>query len=228
MIKGRGISKVIATGSSGNAVLHNTILVDCGIPKKELEPFIDEISAVFITHRHSDHWNAPSVKMFAKDFIPMYISNSDKRFFYKELGKEFCKEYVTFFNVGDTIDFKNSIIQTRVKTDFLHHDVPNYCLEILIKTLGIDKQTKIFHATDTGSLRGVKIGNKCNYYFIEANYQTWKLDLLAEQSAREGKYNRYSRSKKTHLSKAQADKFYEKHKMYKSRIEYLHKSTSAF
>lgn len=228
MIKARGISKIIATGSSGNAVLHNTILVDCGVSKKELEPFIDEIEVVFITHRHSDHWTKSSINMFAKEGISIYCSNSDKRFFNKELGKDFTDKYITYFNVQDRLDFSNSLMETTVWTDYLNHDVPNYCLEIRVTTLGINKSTKIFHATDTGSLRGVKIGNKCNMYFIEANYQEYKLAAIEKETLERGQFNRFSRSRKTHLSKIQADKFYEKHKLYNSRLEYLHMSDRTF
>ena len=48
---------IIATGSTGNAVLINDkILIDCGVPYKRLEPFVKGLKLVLLTHVHSDHF----------------------------------------------------------------------------------------------------------------------------------------------------------------------------
>lgn len=44
---------IIKTGSSGNAVLVNGILFDCGISWKMLEPYANDIDVVLISHRHT-------------------------------------------------------------------------------------------------------------------------------------------------------------------------------
>lgn len=60
---------VIATGSTGNAVLITVtpegqhpykILIDMGIPYKRLKQAVNEASFVFISHRHGDHINKSS------------------------------------------------------------------------------------------------------------------------------------------------------------------------
>lgn len=46
--------EIISTGSCGNAVvLDNNILLDCGIPYKQLKPYIKNIKLIFISHRHT-------------------------------------------------------------------------------------------------------------------------------------------------------------------------------
>lgn len=45
---------VIESGSSGNAVvLNDTILLDCGVAYKKIEPYIKGLQLVFISHCHS-------------------------------------------------------------------------------------------------------------------------------------------------------------------------------
>ena len=49
--------KVISTGSKGNAVLLNDeILIDCGVPFRELEPYCKGLRLVLLTHVHGGVW----------------------------------------------------------------------------------------------------------------------------------------------------------------------------
>lgn len=55
--------KVISTGSKGNAVLLNDeILIDCGVPFRELEPYCKGLRLVLLTHVHGDHFNPETIK----------------------------------------------------------------------------------------------------------------------------------------------------------------------
>lgn len=46
--------EVIATGSSGNAVLiNNEILIDCGVSWKKIRPYAKKLKLVLLTHEHS-------------------------------------------------------------------------------------------------------------------------------------------------------------------------------
>ena len=60
--------EIIATGSKGNAVLINDILVDCGIPFKRLKPYLYEVNTLLITHEHSDHVKATTLRAIKKHF----------------------------------------------------------------------------------------------------------------------------------------------------------------
>ena len=57
---------VIATGSQGNSVLLNrSILIDFGVPYKSVEPYVDGLKLVLITHRHSDHFKPSTARILA-------------------------------------------------------------------------------------------------------------------------------------------------------------------
>ena len=55
--------KIISTGSKGNAILlDNGILLDCGVPFKDIKPYIKDIKLIFLSHEHSDHINPSTIK----------------------------------------------------------------------------------------------------------------------------------------------------------------------
>ena len=54
---------IIATGSTGNAVIiEKNILVDAGVPYKKIEPFMKDLKLVLLTHAHSDHFKASTLR----------------------------------------------------------------------------------------------------------------------------------------------------------------------
>lgn len=59
---------IIGTGSSGNAVVINkSILIDCGMSYKAIEPYAKDLKLVLLTHEHSDHFKQSSVNALARD-----------------------------------------------------------------------------------------------------------------------------------------------------------------
>ena len=60
------IYKIISTGSSGNCILlNNTILLDCGVSFKKIEPYYKKLKLVFISHIHNDHFLPSTIKKLA-------------------------------------------------------------------------------------------------------------------------------------------------------------------
>ena len=60
--------KVISTGSKGNAVvLNNIILIDCGVSFKALKDAYKSLKIVLLTHIHSDHFRKSTIKRLAAD-----------------------------------------------------------------------------------------------------------------------------------------------------------------
>lgn len=45
--------EIIKTGSSGNAVLVDNVLFDCGVSWKAIEPYATRVDLVLISHRHT-------------------------------------------------------------------------------------------------------------------------------------------------------------------------------
>lgn len=74
---------VLASGSAGNATLIEGdgfgLLVDCGLPPKELDARLQvvgaswrSVNAVVITHTHTDHWNRYTLEHLRRLNIPFY------------------------------------------------------------------------------------------------------------------------------------------------------------
>ena len=58
---------IIATGSTGNAVKINDILIDCGVSFKKLKDVYKHIKLVLLTHEHSDHFRTPTIRKLAAE-----------------------------------------------------------------------------------------------------------------------------------------------------------------
>ena len=59
---------IISTGSKGNAVVINdVILIDCGVSFRALKDVYKNIKIVLLTHIHSDHFNRRTIKALANN-----------------------------------------------------------------------------------------------------------------------------------------------------------------
>ena len=157
----------VASSSAGNAsIITNdvtTIMIDCGVALKELESKADmlvpRVSAVLITHSHSDHLK--NAGPFARKYkIPVYM-NPDTH-----LGKEDKFKKCT---VIDMLVSEEVTLGTFIVTPFsTKHDVPSY--GFLIKDT-LDERT-LAYVTDTGMITPL-IANalkQADSIFIEMDY----------------------------------------------------------
>ena len=54
---------ILASGSSGNCtIINDFIAIDMGITFKQIKPYYKNLKIIFITHKHSDHFNKSTVK----------------------------------------------------------------------------------------------------------------------------------------------------------------------
>ena len=54
---------IIESGSKGNCtIINDFIAIDMGVPFSKIKPYYKKLKVVFITHRHSDHFNKTTVK----------------------------------------------------------------------------------------------------------------------------------------------------------------------
>ena len=57
------VYKIIATGSTGNAVLiFDSILVDVGVPYSLIKEYIYDLQIITWSHKHYDHFNLSTIK----------------------------------------------------------------------------------------------------------------------------------------------------------------------
>lgn len=186
---------VIATGSTGNAVVINdSILIDCGVPYKALEPVKKDLKLVLLTHVHSDHFKPRTVRALHKErptlrwacgewmVGPLLEAGVDKRCI------SVCapKETWCFFGTAMAELFP------------LVHDVQN-CGWMIVTT---DRETA-FYATDTATLDGVE-AKDYDLYLIEANHTREELEARAKAKLEAGQYAYEYRAAANHLSQEQA------------------------
>lgn len=203
--------QVIATGSTGNAIIyHKTILVDCGIPFSLLKPYLKNIQILLLTHCHKDHINAQTLRKLVYERPTLRIGCGIWMKEYVEGIKN-----VDFYEAGGFYDYG----QFSISPVTLYHDVPNFGYRIF--KFG----TKIFHATDTCHLQGISaIGY--SLYAIEHNYDADTVQELIMSQESEGKFAHQRGSINTHLSEQDARDFIFRNKDENSQVLRLHETKS--
>lgn len=201
--------EVLATGSKGNAVIVNDILlIDCGVPFQALKGHYQKLKTVLLTHIHADHFNKSTIKRLARErptlrfgcgrwlvgsLVDLGVANID------------VLKADVFYSYGffDTILFD------------LVHDVPNCGYKVHFPN------GKLFYATDTENLNGIKAPHY-DLYLVEANYGEAEIkERIAEKKAA-GEFPYEKRVTKTHLSIEQANDFIYRNAGPNSQYIYLH------
>lgn len=203
---------VIGTGSSGNAViLDKHILIDCGVPFKQLQVYAKDLRLVLLTHKHGDHFHEATIRRLVETrptlrfamcdwMVPLAVgmiqpSNID----IMHEGKEY--QYSGF----------------SVSPFDLVHDVPNCGWRIHFR----DPEYKVLYATDTGTMDGVSAKNY-DYYLVEANHDEAELEIRAQEKLSRGEFSYESRAAVNHLSRQKVDRWLMENAGDSSRVVYLH------
>lgn len=200
--------KIISSGSKGNAVIINNILIDIGIPFKQLEPYLNNIEYIFITHIHSDHLSKSTFKTIKKRYKHIKIFSN------YEVAQEVGASNLTkTLNVGIKYDFNDFIVEAFE----CYHDVICYGYTFIIDDLNI------IYATDTNNLDNAPL-IKYDYLFLESNHDENKIKTIKNS------YRKYGydviESAYRHLSTQKAKAFYYLNRRNKdSKFIELHQSS---
>ena len=230
---------VIASGSSGNAVVINgEILIDCGVPYKTLEQsgYIKRLKLVLLTHQHSDHFCQSTVRALHKERPSLRFGCCDWMLKSEKNGKEepgpiikagVDKRLIDVFEPGIHKIYDGG--RLFIKAETLVHDVPNCGWKILIyeQVLSNDGMfhcgngDKLFYATDTATLDHVSA--RCyNTYLIEGNHTRDEIEArIADKQAR-GEFSYEVRAARNHLSQEQAMDWLARNVGPQSRYVFLH------
>ena len=189
---------VIATGSTGNAVVINgSILIDVGVPFKSLEAVKKDLKLVLLTHAHGDHFRPRTVRALHKErptlrwgccewmVAPLLEAGLDKR-------------VIDVFGTGDTLCYWRLCAVT---PQLLVHDVPNCGYHITFFHDGRDRH--LFYATDTATLDGIEAPGY-DLYLIEANHTMEEIQRRAWEKLNAGEFAYEVRAAANHLSQEQA------------------------
>lgn len=187
---------VIATGSTGNAVvLNDELLIDCGVPFRALEPFYKKLKLVLPTHIHGDHFNPGTIKAlhFRRPALrfacPLWLYEVVVRLGVDRRVIDVCDHrFSAWYQYGESFAVSNVSVP---------HDVPNCAWRVQAGG------ELAFYATDCGSLDGIEAKNY-DLYLVEANHT--RAELAARLAAKEavGEYAYERRAAEVHLSQEQA------------------------
>ena len=178
---------IIATGSTGNAVRIEDIMIDCGIPFSKMKEDLYKVDTLLITHSHSDHIKSSTFNRIRKEFPNIRVyANADVAYRY-DVDK-----------VVGTLAFKLRNKRTVTPFDGVH-DVPVTGFVIQMKGLNILYMTDTAKVEPPGDL-------KFDYMFLESNFDERKLMEQSKQYRRRG-YDPYL-SVTRHLSTQKCKEFY--------------------
>ena len=213
---------IIATGSSGNAVLVNdNILIDCGVSFKKIEPYANQIRVVCITHRHSDHLKPSTVKTLHQRHPAIrWICSADVA---KELAEivdplmiDIVYPLANPFGTGLTyFGLAKNARSATISAFPVRHNVPNIGYKL---KLGDER---VFYATDCGDLEGIE-AKDFDLYLIEANYKTADIINRAAAKLESGAYTYEMDVIRNHLSEEQATSWLVENVGARSVYQFLH------
>lgn len=186
--------KVIASGSRGNCtIIDNAIAVDMGISFKALKPYYKNIKLVCLTHIHSDHFNAKTIKKLASERPTVRFACGEHL---KSELEAIGVRNIDVLTIGKKYDYGNF----KISPIKLYHDVPNVGWRIYIGS------EKAIYCTDTKTLDGIS-AKDYDIYFIEANYSDEELQKRIDEKEAAGEFIYEYSVPERHLSKQQADDF---------------------
>lgn len=207
---------ILATGSSGNAVVINgEILIDCGVPMKKLRDsgYIKNLKLVLLTHQHSDHFNAATVRALHKE-RPILKFGCCEWMVPHLLEAGVDVRVIDLYQEGKVFHYGE--IPLSLIPVLLVHDVPNCGYRIF----GGDSEN-LFYATDTSTLDHI-VAKNYDHYLIESNHTRAEIDArIAEKQAR-GEFAYEVRAAQNHLSQEQALDWLARNAGPNSRYVFLH------
>ena len=203
--------KVISTGSKGNAVVINeNILIDCGVSYKAISEHVSKLAIVLLTHLHTDHYRASTVKKLAAERPKLRFACGSW------MVPELVKIGVNKANIDVMLPkTKYNYGRFEVIPETLVHNVPNYGWHIYIGP------EKMFYATDTGNLDGIE-AKDYDLYMVEANYTKEEIEQRIMRKQEAGEYVYEHDVFQNHLDQEQTDTFLMDNMSDRSEYVYLH------
>ena len=203
--------KIIATGSTGNAVVINgSMLIDCGVPLKALGAFKKKIKIVLLTHIHTDHFNKTTIRRLAAE-RPTLRFACCKWLVADLLACGVSAHNIDMLQTGKLYNY-GSVQISPIK---LYHDVDNCGWRIFIGA------EKAIYITDTTTVKGIAAKNY-DLYLVEANYSEPELQERIRAKEAAGQYIYEYRVLKTHLSKEECDEWLLENAGENSEYVYIH------
>lgn len=190
------IYKILATGSDGNCVIINdTLMIDCGVPYKTVEPYLGKIQLVLLTHLHGDHFNPATIKRMAYD-KPSLRFGCCEWMVHALIAAQVRPQQIDVFDIDKWGQYNGTkkLILSPVK---LTHNTDNCGWKVF------HDGESLFYATDTGTLDGI-FAPGYDLYMVEANHTRAELEARLAEKEAAGEYAYERRAAENHLSYEQA------------------------
>lgn len=209
--------ELISSGSKGNAVILNgSILIDCGVPYKLLEPYVKYLKMVLLTHIHGDHFHRPTIYRLFKE---------------RPTLRFVCGEWLVAPLVAIGVNLRNIDLCSCGDGSILEYDGGSLMLSAFplvhdVENCGyrihIDGE-KAIYATDTVTMEGV-VAKDYDLYMVEANFTEDELQERINRKLQTGEFIYEYQAAARHMSKERTDAWlYENATPGKSKVVYLHK-----
>lgn len=197
---------IIGTGSKGNAVRIENIMIDCGVSFKKMKEELYKCDTLLITHVHSDHLKISTFDQIRREFPRI-----------KVYGNYEVAETITVDKIIHLKPFKLRKSKILVTPFDGFHDV-----EVTGYFLEFPNGINALYMTDTSKVK-CPVDLPIDYCFLESNYSEDKLKQIAKQYSRKG-YDPIANAKR-HLSSDQCEAFYYTHRRNEnSKLIELHMS----
>lgn len=177
--------KIISSGSKGNCVIIENLMIDLGVPYKTIKDELYNIQYIFITHKHADHLQVRTYEKIRKEFPRIKI-----------MGNWSVATSVTK-PLDKIVTYKPIKLKGMVITPFeVPHDVVTHGLTIETET------ESAIYVTDSAGTKSWKTG-KYDYLFLESNHCEHKLSMAKAVKGYDPRV-----SSKRHCSTQEAKAFY--------------------
>ena len=187
---------IISTGSKGNAVIiNNHILIDAGVPYKQLAPYVKDLRLVLLTHEHGDHFVPSTVQRLHKE-RPALRFGCCEWMVPHLLSAGVAARSIDLYRPEYVVEYQGQGLLIRPEP--LTHNVPNCGYHIYAKG------ERLFYATDTGTLDGIE-AKGYDLYLVEANHTKADIAARAAEKVARGEYAYEFRAAENHLSREQTE-----------------------
>lgn len=216
--------EIISTGAkTGNAVLLNgCLLFDCGISWNRLKDYAKQISLVFLTHRHTDHFNIQAIGSLCKRRpLVRVVCSTNLLANLASRAKVPLDRIILVRPEDQSKRIRDWVygLDLEVSSFHLIHDVEN--VGWIVRIEGSEQDGTAMYATDTHHIPIA--APDLDLYMIEGNYTQDDIERRIAEKAEAGVFSYEGRVMQSHMSMETAVEWLrENADPYKSRIVFLH------